>query len=333
MIKHKIEQMRLGVAALSSIKPLTNTPVSAMAPDLPATISQDKAGLVHYLMLLVEVRFGLHPSKRVEQKLARIFAHTGNNELYAWVTHMASLPSGDSEWLSLAESLTVHETYFSRDKPMLLMLRDEALAGLLERKKKAGRYTVKIWSAGCSTGEEAINVVMLLLQALERVGEALVSGTGEITPHPHWNIEVVGTDLSRQAIATAKSMQYADFAMGSFRDFQKKYLQQFFEPVSDVSDPLPGVSYYRTRHFVRRWLTFRQHNLRSANPAETECDIVICRNVLIYFEDEVKRYVQTLFNRALEPGGMLFLGGSDVQYWPELYDRQFGDGGPWYIKK
>ena len=60
--------------------------------------------------------------------------------------------------------------------------------------------------------------------------------------------------------------------------------------------------------------------------------MVICRNVLIYFEDSIKRSVQELFYKALNPGGVLVLGGPDVQFWPERYERKFGDGGAWYIK-
>lgn len=321
-----IGEMRDGVGMLSSVAAPAVSPVpQRFAP-------MGKAGQVHRLTLLVEAHFGIQPNGQVERKLERIFGHASEDELRSWVDHMSGLPTGNHEWLSLVESLTVHETYFCRDKPMLRMLRGEVMPMLLARKKHSGSYTFKIWSAGCSTGEETINIAMLLLQALQNMGEATTSPAGEIIPNPRWRLEVVGTDVSRQAVATARNAQYADFGMGSFRDFSEKNLNLFFEKVSDVLDPLPGVNYYRARQFVRRWLAFRQHNLLAGSPAENNCDMVICRNVLIYFEDSVKRNVQTLFHKALAPGGVLVLGGPDVQYWPELYERRFGDGGAWYVK-
>jgi chemotaxis protein methyltransferase CheR len=317
--------MQQGVAALSS--------VPVVAAVAPRPVPTGKAGQVHRLTLMVETRFGVQPSGQVEKKLERIFEKASEGDLCEWVDHMSGLPGTDSEWLSLVESLTVHETYFCRDKPMLRMLRGVVMAQLLERKKQAGNYTFKIWSAGCSTGEETTNLVMLLLQALEKMGEATSNINGEITPHPRWRLEVIGTDVSRQVVTTAKNAHYADFGMGSFRDFSEKNLKQFFELVVDVVDPLPGVKYYRAKNFVRRHLTFRQHNLLSPTPPENNCDVVICRNVLIYFQDSVKRSVQELFHRALSQNGALLLGGPDVQYWPDRYERNFGDGGAWYVKK
>ncbi len=311
----------------SSLPPLGGSPA------LLRPVPSGRAGQVHRLVLLVEARFGIQPNGQVERKLERIFEKASQDELRTWVDSIAALPASDNEWLSLVESLTVHETYFCRDKPMLRMLRSEVMAMLIERKKKVSDYTFKIWSAGCSTGEETTNIVVLLLQALMKQGEATLNANGEILPNPRWRLEVIGTDVSRQAVATSKNAQYGDFGMGSFRDFTEKNLKQFFEKVTNVADPLPGVTYYRAKHFVRRWLSFKQHNLLSGVPAESRCDMVICRNVLIYFEDSVKRRVQELFYKALQPNGVLIMGGPDVQFWPERYERRFGDGGVWYVKK
>ena len=300
---------------------------------LVAEITAGRAAQVHLLTLQVEARFGIQPSRHVESKLNRIFQHTAAHELSAWVSHLTLLPATDTEWLSLVESLTVHETYFGRDKPMLSMLRCEVLPMLLQRKKSTGNLNLKIWSAGCSTGEETTNLVLLVLQAMHSLGLATWSGSGELVPLPNWRLEVIGTDVSRQAIATSKCAQYADFGMGSFRDFSEQELKQFFVQVDNVPDPMPGVNYYRARPFVQRWLKFQQHNLLSGRPPVLGCDLVVCRNVLIYFEDIVKRQVQELFHDALLPAGVLVLGGPDVQQWPQRYERRFGSGGAWYIRK
>jgi chemotaxis protein methyltransferase CheR len=294
---------------------------------------QANAKAVHLLTKQVQSRFGIQPSRHVELKLERIFEHTAEQALCDWVAHLNDLPATDNEWLSLVESLTVHETYFGRDKPMLAMLLNEVMPMLLARKKRIGDCSFKIWSAGCSTGEETTNLLILLLQAMQSMNEATLSESGELVPLPGWRLEVLGTDVSRQAVANSRNAQYADYGMGSFRDYSAKDLQQFFERVNDVSDALPGVNYFRARAFVSRWLKFSQHNLLSGRPAAIGCDLVLCRNVLIYFEDGVKRQVQELFHDALLPGGVLVMGGPDQQYWPERYERRFGDGGAWYIRK
>lgn len=322
-----MRSMRQGAAGLTqatAVKPLERAVSSA-------PVMFGKAGQVHRLMVMVEDRFGIHPSGQVERKLERVFEKLPEDELRKWIDQLAVLPHGDSEWLSLVEALTVHETYFCRDKAMMWMLGGDILPMLIHDKRQAGDFTLKVWSAGCSTGEETYNIVMLVLQALAEMGEAQIAADGEIRPNPRWRLELLGTDVSRQVVRTAANAVYADFGMGSFRDLPESR-KIFFEPALDIHDRLPGVDYYRVKQFVRRWAAFRQHNLLSGAPPETGCDLVICRNVMIYFQDEVKRQVQELFHRALQPGGVLLLGGTDVQYWPERYERKFSDGGAWYIK-
>jgi chemotaxis protein methyltransferase CheR len=326
-IENLMRTMQMGVAGLS--------PAAVAQPRAhasPCAVPQGKAGQVHRLMLLVEERFGIHPSGPVERKLERVFENLPEDALRAWVDQLAMLPSGDSEWLSLVETLTVHETYFCRDKPMMWMLAGDVLPMLIHDKKRSGDYALKLWSAGCSTGEETYNIAMLVLQALAEMGEALEAADGEIRPNPRWRLDILGTDVSRQVVRTANSAVYADFGMGSFRDLPDSR-KKFFELEADVHDRLPGVEYFRVRQFVRRWVTFRQHNLLSGAPPETGRDLVICRNVMIYFQDEVKRQVQELFHQALRPGGVLLLGGTDVQFWPERYERRYSDGGAWYVRE
>lgn len=300
------------------------------APALP--VMSGKGGQVHRLMDLVEERFGIHPSPRVEKKLERIFEKLPEDDLRGWVDQLAMAPSSDGEWLSLVESLTVHETYFCRDKPMMWMLGGDILPTLIDQKRRKYDYSLKVWSAGCSTGEETYTIAMLILQALVDCGEADGLADGSIKINPRWQLEIIGTDVSRQVVRTASDAIYADFGMGSFRDMPDAR-RMFFETACAISSPLPGVDYFQVKSFLRRYTSFRQHNLLSGQPPETGCDLVVCRNVMIYFQDDVKRQVQELFHRALNPDGVLILGGTDVQYMPERYERQFKDGGAWYIKK
>lgn len=316
-----------GIAALSSVR--KNRPATGAVQDELA----GKPLLVQRMTRLVENRFGIYCSGQVIKKLGRIFEGVAESELSAWVSHLQLLPEDHAEWLSLVESLTVHETYFGRDKPMLEMLQKTVLPDIIEQKRLAGDYRLRIWSAGCSTGEESYNLAMILLQVLSSMDEAVLSPRGDITPFLRWQVEILGTDLSRQALATARTAQYNDAGMGSFRDFSSNDIHRYFDRVTEVSDRMMNVNYYQIKPFIRRLVSFRQHNLLSGAPATLMCDLVVCRNVLIYFQDEKKREVQRLFNCVLAAGGVLMLGGSDVLYWPEHYHRRFGEGGAWYIKK
>lgn len=321
-----LHTMRQGAAGIAAAQAPAAMPRPAPEAAAPAT-------QVHRLMLLIEAHFGIHPSARMEQKLAAVFGHTSEESLKLWVDHMASLPSSDSGWYSVVETLTVHETYFCRDRPLLWMFGGDILPMLFARKKAAGAYSLRIWSAGCSTGEETYNLAMLILLALAEAGEATVAADGEVRANPRWRIEIVGTDVSRQVVRIAEAAVYADFAMGPFRDMPESR-RSFFEgvPAAEIDAPLPGVSYYRVRPFVKRLASFRHHNLLSGQAPGTGFDIVLCRNVLIYFMDEAKRRVQDMFHRALAPGGVLLLGSADTLFATERYERRFGDGGAWYVK-
>lgn len=304
---------------------------AAPAPRSPAPPAKQ----VHRLMALIEARFGLHPSPQLERKLERVFEHTTEESLKLWVDLMESLSAQDSGWLAVVETLTVHETYFCRDRPLLWMLGGDILPPLIERKKAAGDYRLSLWSAGCATGEETYNIAMLTLQALAEAGDAVMAGDGEIRVDPRWRIEILGTDVSRQVVRLAEEAAYADFAMGPFRDMPESRKVFFDRLPAGVMDAaaLPGVTYYRVRTFVRRHVTFRAHNLLSALPPQTDFDLVLCRNVMIYFRDDAKKQVQDMFHRALAPGGVLLLGNADVLHAPERYERRSGEGGAWYIKQ
>lgn len=308
----------------------------AVARETPPTVARERfanAGQVHRLMELVEARFGIHPTAQMERKLAMAFSSTTEESLKIWVDLMESLPAHDSGWYSVVETLTVHETYFCRDRSLLWMLAGDVLPLVLAQNKAAGNPSLRIWSAGCSTGEEAYNLAMLVLQTLAEMGEATIATNGEIRAAPRWRVEILGTDVSRQVVHIADNAVYADFAMGPFRDMPASR-RVFFERIAsdDIDNPLPGVSYYRVRAFAKRLVSFRHHNLMTDAPPREDFDIVLCRNVMIYFQNDTKRRIQDMFHRALVPGGVLLLGPTDVLLTPDRYERRFGDGGAWHIK-
>lgn len=178
----------------------------------------------------------------------------------------------------LCEALTIQESYFFREPAKLADLRDHVLAGARDR-----RTPLRVWSAGCATGEEAYTLAALCL-------EAGLEG----------HYQVLGTDLSQAAVEAARAGSYSRW---SVRGMAEPRLDELFEHVG---------SRYRVRDHLRHNVAFEQHNLLDPRPdAWGRFDLVVCRNVLIYFTPEAARAAITALSRAVAPGGWLVLGASD----------------------
>jgi chemotaxis protein methyltransferase CheR len=187
----------------------------------------------------------------------------------------------------LIEEVTIQETTFARDRAQLdaipwRALRREAL--------DAGAAAVRVWSAGCATGEEPYTLALLAEEAL-----------GPMAPP---RVDVLGTDISGAAIAAARAGRYRGRAIQSLDPGLR---DRYLEPQADGS--------HRVTESLRRLVRFRQHNLaRDPVPplGEAGFDLIVCRNVLIYFEAPVTLRVLEFFQHALRPGGRLVLGAADA---------------------
>ncbi|MDF1565821.1 MAG: methyltransferase [Deltaproteobacteria bacterium] len=184
-----------------------------------------------------------------------------------------------------AELLTTNETYFFREQPQLRAFTGDILPGMAESRGR--RKRLRIWSAGCSTGEEAYTIAMLLLES------GLFEG---------WRLDVFGTDISRAVLATARRGVYRQHAL---RETDERFIHRYFETAEDGAR--------RVSDEVRRIVSFGHLNL--ADPQMMglvgEMDVIFCRNVLIYFGAEVKRALIGRFYEHLAPGGYLLLGHSE----------------------
>src|SRR5215469_460031 len=138
-------------------------PVSATAP------ADERGRTVRTLSCDIERVCGIEISGIMEAKLGRVLASVALPALEAWVGRLHHLPGDDPEWLSLIESLTVHETFFHRDQSQLELLRRRLLPEIIEAAARSGQYRLRLWSAGCATGEEAYTLAILALLALRDV--------------------------------------------------------------------------------------------------------------------------------------------------------------------
>jgi chemotaxis protein methyltransferase CheR len=272
----------------------------------PAVVASDaRAVLIGRLLAGIEARAGLRVDEAVEGKLRAVLQSVGLAELEAWVNGLASLDRDHPEWLTLIESLTTNETYLFRDWAQLELLRDIGLAALIADARKMFRPGLRIWSAGCASGEEAYTLAVLALVALANAGVARESET-EIALTPPWSLEVLGTDISRLVLVQARNGLYGTGWLSSFRAAPPPLLR-FFPP--DAANA--GRANRLVRDDVRRHIRFSHFNLMGVTPPATGLDLVACRNVLVYFAPAARKVAQAMIEAAVRPGGFLLLGPTD----------------------
>jgi chemotaxis protein methyltransferase CheR len=300
-------------------------PVPPLAP--PIAPDDPRAVAVHGLMHDVQRIAGIQVSDALEQKVVRLFAGITIEELEAWIRNLRLVPDDHPQWQALIESLTVHETYFHRDRLQLDYLAAQVLPQLIEVARASGRKRLRIWSAGCATGEEPYSLAILTLDALIAAGcadELLNSG---IHLRPGWSVQVLGTDISHAALKHARRAEYTTGSLSSFRDLPTRLLR-FFLPIEYARNAAgEGLepSLRRVRDDVRQIVRFEPFNLVSLTPPAENFDIVACRNVLIYLAPEPARQAQRTLHRALRPGGYLLLGPTDTLALQQRYETF---GGP-----
>ncbi len=182
------------------------------------------------------------------------------------------------------EALTTNETYFFREPNQLRAFSEEVLPQLAARNAASRR--LRIWSAGCSTGEECYTLAILIHQ----------SGLFR-----DWEVEVFGSDISRKVLTAARQAEYSPSALRATGEELKR---SYFKLVDGRFSP---------RADVRAWVSFGHLNLLDGEILQglPQVDVVFCRNVMIYFDQAARRRVLKTLYRRLVPGGFLFLGHSE----------------------
>jgi len=264
---------------------------------------------------------GIEITAMMKAKLARVLTSVDIAELEDWVHRLHLLPGHHPEWLSLIEALTVHETFFHRDRSQLELLA-QILPELTLAAARGGRHRLRLWSAGCATGEEAYTLAILALRALHDAGYADRSPDGGFVCRPPWRLEVLGTDISRLVLAQAKAAVYSTEGLSAFRDLPRD-LQHFF-PVLPKSRETGDIELRGVLPAVKRHVRFRQFNLIAGPPPGTNFDVVLCRNVMIYLTASARDGAHSVLKQALRPGGYLLLGPTDALADRSSYEVRWG---------
>jgi chemotaxis protein methyltransferase CheR len=192
------------------------------------------------------------------------------------------------EWEELIMPLTIGESYFFRDSGQFSLLRHRILPELIERNQ--GGRSLRIWSAGCSTGEEPYSLAILVR---------------ELLPNPNdWDIVILGTDVNKEAIVTARRGVYRQHSLRSLNhELRQRYFHQHRND-------------WQLDERFRSMVSFRQLNLLKDlfpdSTALSDLDLIVCRNVFIYFDRTAVSRVITKFTRTLQVGGYLMTGHAEL---------------------
>jgi chemotaxis protein methyltransferase CheR len=235
---------------------------------------------------LVRDQSGLHFDEAsrflVEKRLLRCMAAAEVTSISTYLYQLRSSSSGQDEMGRLVDELTTNETYFFRELGQLRALIDEIIPELLRRVSRP----VQIWSAGCSSGEEPYTIAMMALEA------GLV---------PDRDLRIYASDIAPSMLAKARRGVYRT---GSFRDTPTAMREKYFVDKDE---------HLRVRDDVRKHVDFVHLNLLDSERTRLlgTTDVVLCRNVIIYFDQETKKQVIDSFYDRLRPGGYLLLGHSE----------------------
>ncbi len=205
------------------------------------------------------------------------------------------------------EAMTTKETYWFRDVFPFEMLKNLIFPELI----KKGAPAVKIWSAACSSGQEAYSISIT------------VSEFQQAHPGTLKNVHTIGTDISNAIVESARSGSYDSLSMGRGLSMERR--NRFFTQV--------GTSWVLRPEIMAR-ASFREFNLLDSYTILGRFDVVFCRNVLIYFSPEMKRDILARIAQTLNPGGYLFLGASEsIASHSNAFEMVRGNSGVVYRKR
>jgi chemotaxis protein methyltransferase CheR len=209
---------------------------------------------------------------------------------------------GKAEFAALLENLTVNETSFFRNRPQLELFDKVVLENMLQRKQARRDWTLRVWSAGCSTGQEPYTLAMLICDALAyyylRNPLPFEMPLSKPLIPPPWRVEILASDISYSVLRAAEEAAYSEHQMEAV-DYN--YRLRYFDK---------GGDRYSVKRGVKELVQFDFHNLKTEFLPQRN-DIIFCRNVMIYFDEAEQKRLISKFWRCLNPEGYLFVGHAE----------------------
>lgn len=221
----------------------------------------------------------------IEGRLSNQILKSGFGNFHDYVEYVLSDPSEEQLNL-LVSKLTTNYTFFMREPQHYEFLTGVALP---ELKKKIKSNELKIWSAGCSSGEEPYTIAMTVSRFLDSQNEK-------------WNTRILATDISENMLSQASTAVYSDMQL---KNIGSTDILKYFKKISDNK--------YQVCKELQNMVKFEKFNLMNGfNSFNRRFHIIFCRNVMIYFKNETKQELAKKFYNLLEPGGYLIIGLSET---------------------
>lgn len=225
------------------------------------------------ILTLTDINLTAYKENQMKRRIDAMIKKNQCNNYTEYVSLLKANPVRLQEFVTY---LTINVTEFFRNPSQWDILEAQIFPLLLQKKRQ-----IKIWSAACSTGDEPYSLAMVLSKFI-----------------PLEQISIIATDLDKEVLDKAKSAQYI---ARSIANVPKVFQDKFFSHNNGV---------YSIKPELKSCITFKQHNLLK-DPYPSNIDLIVCRNVLIYFTEEAKKQIYLNFNRALADDGILFVGSTE----------------------
>jgi chemotaxis protein methyltransferase CheR len=265
-------------------------------PLLAPVRSADVELLRNLLLARSGIDFGRHREILLENSLRRRMREVGARSLYEYYRMLTAPGSAGAELQVLVDAISIHETSFFRNPHQFELFEREVLPQRTRARLSQGKRTLRLWSAGCSTGQEAYSM------AVGVVENAVLTDA--------WDVQLWATDISAQALRVATRGEYA---LRHLKGVSPLRLERFFHRAPRTSGEriAEREDSYVLRDWARKGLRFVLGSILDGAPLE-DLDAIFCRNVMIYFDRPRQERLMSLLTRALAPGGYLFLGHAET---------------------
>lgn len=246
--------------------------------------SNDYHEFINFINRRTGIDLSLYKEAQMKRRLTSLYEKKG---FTSFVEFSSSLNKNNALLDEFLDRMTINVSEFYRNAKRWEILEQKILPILLKENRK-----LKVWSAACSTGEEPYSLAMILLN---------------LVPPSH--VSILATDLDQNALDKAKIGLYVERALAEVpMEVRVKYFTE------------QGV-FYKVADEIKRLVNFKQQNLLK-DPFLNQFDLIVCRNVMIYFTEEAKDKLYRKFSESLKPGGVLFVGSTEQIFNPSKYNLE-----------
>jgi chemotaxis protein methyltransferase CheR len=282
-----------------------------MAQEIASGMTMTDAEFARFRSLVYEQSgIYLKEMKRelLKGRLAKRLRHYGYDSFAQYYEHLKDHDSQGAELQEMINAVTTHKTAFFRESHHFDYLRDRFLLPVRRAADQGHRPSIRIWSAGCSSGEEPYTIAITVAANLDRLNT--------------WDVRILGSDIDTNVLDKARAAIYPREAVS---DLPSDLLRRNF-----LSGQGKHAGFVQVKPEIRNLVRFGRVNLLEETwPFHGKFDVIFCRNVMIYFDRDVQRRLLGKFAQYLKPGGLFFAGHSENLFW--LGDSFQPIGGTVYV--